>query len=482
MVVSQLSRDDVKALYDEMSAKVRAKHVFRIIAPVDMTKEEKAAFRKAKDSVVKARKYKKKADENEEEKEARRAMNARRQERLQEKHNKESDQERKQRLEKHAAYMREYNQNLRETDPEKYKEQWKRSNAARSSSSSSSSSSPQYQECPKCTVMIEHTGGCELISCPCGIHFSFKFPEIHGEDKDLVAEDIQRNRTNLWMKQDRKKNPEKYKEKDKAKLAKRMEDDEKAEKERERHRLKSKRARENADPEQAVAYNRERREIKRQRLTDGFKKCPICDDVHQSRDSDYCREHRAQEKRIRKREEEVGKLLDQWGFIPVLKNRKGPCGDSKNLRQSDYALAAHDINYHVILEVDEDFHRSYTPECETARLADLRDQFPGKPLFFVRYGVKRRRSVYPSQCTISKKSQKELKHCLETIFTLPPPGKIELPCGYNMVFIGYPQDRIDLVTSTHERMQHQKMEELQKEKEIREKREYERLKKIRQRN
>ena len=458
MVFYKLVIQDVQAYWDDMSDKAKAKYPFPIILPREMTKEEKDRFTKAKRTVDRNHQYKTAAEDPE----AHEAMQAKRKEKREKARSDETEEEAEERRAKWRERTNEYNARLRETDPEKYREQWKRSNATRSSSSSSSS--PQYKECPKCTVMIEHTGGCELISCPCGLHFSFKYPKINGEDKDLVAEDIQRNRTNLWMKKDRQENPEKYKEKDKAKLAKRMEDDEKAEKERERHRLKSKRARENTDPEQAAAYNRERREIKRQRLTDGFKKCPICDDVHESKGSDYCREHRAQEKRIKKREEEVGKLLDQWGFIPLLKNRKGPCGDSKNLRKSDYVLAGHDINYNVILEVDEDFHRSYAPECETARLADLRDQFPGKPLFFVRYGVKRRESVNPSQRTISKKSQKELKHCLETIFTLPPPGENELPCGYNMVFIGYPQDRIDLVTSTHERMQHQKMEALQLEK------------------
>jgi len=452
MVVYKLEEKDVQAYWDEMSDKAKTKYPFPIKVPREMTKEEKDRFTKAKRTVDRKRQYKTAAQDPE----AHARLQAKRKEKREEQRVGETEAEREERRRKYRESTNEYNRKLREADPEKYKAQWKRSNAARSSSSS-----PQYKECPKCTVMIEHTGGCELISCPCGVHFSFKYPEINGEDKDLVAKDIQRNRTNLWMKKDREQNPEKYREKDRAKSKRLMEDPEKAEKERERHRLKSKRARENADPEEAVVYNRKRRDISREKLTGRFKKCPICDDVHESRDSDYCREHRVQEKRIKKREEEVGKLLDQWGFIPVLKNRKGPCGDSKNLRQSDYALAGHDINYHVILEVDEDFHRSYTPECETARLADLRDQFPGKPLFFVRYGVKRRESVTPSQRTISKKSQKELKHCLETIFTLPPPGENELPCGYNMVFIGYPQDRIDLVTSTHERMQHQKMEELQ---------------------
>ena len=90
------------------------------------------------------------------------------------------------------------------------------------SSSSSSCVSTLYKECPSCTVMIEHTGGCDLISCTCGIFFSFTFPDINGKDKDQIQIAIQKKKKSEWMKQDRKNNPEKYRKKDKAKYEKIM--------------------------------------------------------------------------------------------------------------------------------------------------------------------------------------------------------------------------------------------------------------------
>lgn len=267
-----------------------------------MTKEEKERFTKAKRTVDRNRQYKSVAEDPD----AHARLQAKRKQKREEQRAQETEAQAEERRKKWRDRMNEYNQNLRETDPEKYRAQWMRSNAARSSSS------PQYKECPKCTVMIEHTGGCELISCPCGMHFSFKYPEIHGEDKDLVAENIKRNRTNRWMKKDRQENPEVYRERDRAKFAQLMEDPERAEKERERQRLKAKRARENADPEQASAYNRERREIKRQRLTDGFKKCPACNEVHQSKTYEMCRTCRKDARARGKKTEGRDIQVEEW--------------------------------------------------------------------------------------------------------------------------------------------------------------------------
>lgn len=439
MVVYKLTKEDVQAYWDDMSDKAKTKYPFPIKVPREMTKEEKDRFTKAKRTVDRKRQYKTAAEDPE----AHAVMQAKRKEKREEARAEETPEEAEERRKKWRQRANDYNEKLRKTDPEKYKEQWKRSNAARSSSSSS----PQYKECPKCTVMIEHTGGCELISCPCGTHFSFKFPEIHGEDKDLVAEDIQRNRTNLWMKRDRELNPEKYKEKDKAKRARLMEDPEKAEKERERQRLKEQIRRASAEPEEAAAYNRERREIKRQRLTDGFKKCPICDDVHESKDSEFCQAHRKQQEHIRMYEYEVDKALEEWGFYPSLKDKKGPCGDSKNLRRTDRVFYADDCAYTILLEIDEDWHKGYPINCEVSKMADLRDQFLGKPLLFIRYGVKRRSHKQPTQRFITKASLKELRKTLEFAFSKKNATPNQL--GYEVWYIGYPKDRIEKLENFH---------------------------------
>lgn len=329
------------------------------------------------------------------------------------------------------------------------------------SSSSSSSVSTLYKECPSCAVMIEHTGGCDLISCPCGIFFSFTFPDINGKDKDQIQIAIKKKKKSEWMKQDRKNNPEKYKNKDKAKYEKIMNCPTKREKENERCKAKNKKYRQENDMSE---YDRERREIKKQRLTDGYKECPICGDFHMCR-SDFCREHFLQQKGIVRQEMEIKQMLVDMGFYPSLHDRKGPCGDSNNLRRADFVFASNNINYNIILEVDEDCHRDnskYTPECEVARLSDLRDQYPGKPIFFIRYGVERLKRGTQYQRKVSSKSKKKLKNCLETVFSLPVPGNNELPLGYSIVYVGYTEDQVSLLTRTHDIMQHEKMTELQR--------------------
>jgi hypothetical protein len=100
------------------------------------------------------------------------------------------------------------------------------------------------RKCPECAATIAWTSR-ELVSCPCGTHFSSNYPEIRGKDKVVVAQEIKRHRNNLWMKRDREMHPEKYKEKDKTKFKRRLEDPEKAEKHRERERLRHQKRRAN---------------------------------------------------------------------------------------------------------------------------------------------------------------------------------------------------------------------------------------------
>ena len=45
---------------------------------------------------------------------------------------------------------------------------------------------------PACGIAIERTGGCELMSCPCGMHFHFTETSIHGENKKEVYNLIER--------------------------------------------------------------------------------------------------------------------------------------------------------------------------------------------------------------------------------------------------------------------------------------------------
>ena len=154
---------------------------------------------------------------------------------------------------------------------------------------------------------------------------------------------------------------------------------------------------------------------------------------------------------------DMKQMFVDMGFNPSYNGRKATRGDII-FETADFVFASNDINYNIILEVDEDYNydkhdSNYSPECEfeVARLSDLRDQYPGKPIFFIRYGVERVKTG-----EVSSKSKKKIKNCLETIFSLPVPGENELPLGYSIVYVGYTEDQISLLTRTHDIMQHEK--------------------------
>lgn len=191
--------------------------------------------------------------------------------------------------------------------------------------------------------------------------------------------------------------------------------------------------------------------------------CPTCNMKHGSRDYDECISCRKGKFLIKRQEAEVHALLRENEMFPSLCDVKGPCATPNNNRRPDFVFSSADLTHTVILEVDEDYHRSWTPECENTRLGEVQDQFPEKPIFFIRYHPIRRKGK-SSYTTITAQSKKDLIYTLKMVFGLPSPKEDELPCGYDICFIGYPDDRIEELTSTRERMQHDKMKTLMEEK------------------
>ena len=59
---------------------------------------------------------------------------------------------------------------------------------------------------------------------------------------------------------------------------------------------------------------------------------------------------------------------------------------------------------------------------------------------------------------------------LKTLFAMSPPKEGELPCGYDICFIGYPEERVQELASTREKMQHDRMQTLMEESKKEEKR------------
>ena len=378
-------------------------------------------------------------------------------------------------------YYHQYRKYVRDTRRKEEKAKMDEMSIAVPAISSSSSSSGTlsenavcFKECPGCNVMIERTGGCAVMSCSnCDTEFDW--------NTGFKTRDQKLKEKRELMRKDREQRPEYYKEKERTKYKKMMEDPEKRENERERQRLKERRNRERTSIEEKREYEKVRREIKRARATGRFKRCPICDDTHESRISDFCPEHRRQEKWIKKREIEVLKMLREWEYHPSLHDKTGPCFDGGDSRRSDFVLSGHDTAYTIIVEVDENFHRHNTLECETSRLASLRDQFTGKPLYVIRYAPERRKAKQPTQCIISSKSKKALQRAIAAALELPVPEEGENPLGYAVCFVGYPQTRIDALDDTHQKMQHAAMQAIVKANEVARVRTLERVKKRNQR-
>lgn len=379
--------------------------------------------------------------------------------------------------------------------------------------------------CPGCQGLVQKDGGCNVMRCICGVEFDWTTgapipvpkpvaapvsiraqAQAQAQTREEVLEE-KRQREREW----RKANPEAARERDKRKYDKMKEDEERMAKERERQREKERerRAATKADP-QAYAAAREadkkrlrereeamteeqkaERNAKRRKkyyetkekvakegrteegATYGYKQCVTCK-YSLCWTYDECWPCRTGKGRIKKQEEEIKAFLEENHLYPSRHDGVGPCKEEGDKAyRCDFILDAHDTNYCIFLEVDEDYHRNYTPECEVVRMHKLRGQLPHKPVFFVRYHPERRqikRDQVKTSGAIKAASKKVLLECIRTILTLPAPTEDELPCGYNIVFIGYPEARIEELTSTRERLHHEAMDRALKAKEAEAKR------------
>ena len=281
------------------------------------------------------------------------------------------------------------------------------------------------------------------------------------------------------MRQARIADPAKFKAIDKAKHEKRMEDPAKrqlynakrtlkARQKRERERLAkiaagtgAKAVTDQADDGQTEAMSAALAALATPGSSSGYKKCGTCE-MAVATTFDDCWPCRTGAKRVKKFEQEVLAVLVTEKLYWSTYNLQGPCtGKDETRRIADIVYGAEEMSYTVILEIDEDYHRSYTPECETVRMQQLREKYPSKPVFFVRYHpircqIKKGLVTHPGQ--IRDSSKKELIACMKTIFALPPPGEDDLPCGYNVVFLGYPDARVAELASKRESMQHAAMQ------------------------
>jgi hypothetical protein len=260
-----------------------------------------------------------------------------------------------------------------------------------------------------------------------------------------------------WMRQDRIANPAKYAAIDKAKYDKKKADPVAHEKEKKRQREKEQKQRDEKKEAGGFPVTAPTTTT----TASGHNVCTSCK-MATAWSFDECWSCRIGKKLKNKFEAEVLTVLGAEGLLWTAYNRQGACSPGDAMRISDITFEA-EMPYTVILEVDEDCHRGYTPECETVRVQQVRETYPDKPVFFIRYHPIRlqvTRGTVTTRGLITTKSKEQLIACLKAVFALPPPGENELPCGYNMVFLGYPEGRVEELASKRESMQHEAMHTL----------------------
>lgn len=194
----------------------------------------------------------------------------------------------------------------------------------------------------------------------------------------------------------------------------------------------------------------------------GLRKCSTCEFAI-AWTYEECLDCREFNGRRKEYELQVKELLESEELYPSSHDEVGPCKalDAPAFR-CDFIFDAPDTNYCVFVEVDEDYHRSYNVECEVARMYQLRDQFPDKPVYFIRYHPKGEGGGLRNRTrTIEKEGNEELISAIKAALQLPPPAENEVVKGFKVQYIGYPEDRIKLLQEAEERMVREAFQQFQ---------------------
>jgi hypothetical protein len=219
------------------------------------------------------------------------------------------------------------------------------------------------------------------------------------------------------------------------------------------------------DPVLYAEYLRKMRE----RRLDYAKICPICDKRHESKIDDWCRDCRTGQRRAKVYETEVANFFRDNGMEWASSDQKIGCdpGDDYNVRP-DFVFKAPGVANIVIVEVDEDQHRSYPLECEIARMAKVRDTIaresavgigtdgsPGMGIIVIRYNPERTAPNNNNRPRITHQSKVLLLDCLHQALKRGPSSSI---LGYEQVFLGYDESRVAEFLHTELRMHIEKQE------------------------
>lgn len=150
-------------------------------------------------------------------------------------------------------------------------------------------------------------------------------------------------------------------------------------------------------------------------------------------------------------EAQILEFLLEAGINAFLQNRVLPCGKSK--LRPDFVFPLEDRI--VVLEVDENYHRSYTSQCELTRLEELRDEFSAedKALIFCRFNptLKTMTNAFTGDVTrqhkikvgtVTEVSKWRLFHTLRFLFSRPLQPELA-PLGYYLLFVDYPDRHVE---------------------------------------
>jgi hypothetical protein len=131
---------------------------------------------------------------------------------------------------------------------------------------------------------------------------------------------------------------------------------------------------------------------------------------------------------LKKWEAQTESWLDEAGLPWSYSNKKLPCAPTT--RYPDYMFVGAD--HCVLLEVDEDEHTRYNPQCEIARISEIMDSIDCKSLHVIRYNPNAKGN------TVTRKTAliRAIRHALETNF-----GAMH-ETGCAVQYLGYSQDRV----------------------------------------
>jgi hypothetical protein len=150
------------------------------------------------------------------------------------------------------------------------------------------------------------------------------------------------------------------------------------------------------------------------------KPCVACTKMHESREYDLCRECRGLQKWTKAYEMEVAGFFDENELFYSLHDRKGPYNREETNSRADFVFDDNDAPNLVIVEVDENQHRDRELKCEIARMADLRDQHPGRPIICIRYNPIRSSHTSTDQKLIAGESKMLLADCVRHALQVAP--------------------------------------------------------------